>query len=103
MDEYYHDRHTKTLSSAPTHPNVTEHKDGRITVSAYIKAHCFDGKEGPKVRVLSHAAKDFFDSRDSPEKAVSYFKSSRYPKGEQITETQYHDLLAQYKARLSGS
>lgn len=104
MKEYYHDSRTKTLSVAPTNPTVSEKTDCRrntiITVTASIEVYCFDGKNGPKMRNLSYAAKEQYTSRDSREQAVRYFKSSNHPKGEPITAREYFDLYQKYEDEL---
>ena len=105
MKEYYHDSLSKTLSVAPTNPNVTERTDSRgnttITVTAFIGIHCFNGKNGPEIQNRSHAAKDFYTSHDTPERAVSFFKSSKYPRGEKISAKEYFDLYRKYEDELT--
>ena len=106
MKAYFHNSRTKTLYIAPTNPNVaqrTDRQDNTITtVSVYIEAYCFDGKNGPQMRNMSYPAKDSYTNRDSREQAVSYFKRSNYPSGEPITGAEYLDLYKRYERELKA-
>lgn len=106
MKAYFHNSRTKTLFIAPTNPNVTQRTDRQgatiTTVSVYIEAHCFDGRNGSQMRNMSYPAKDSYTSRDSQEQAVSYFKRSNYPSGELITGVEYLDLYKRYESELKA-
>lgn len=102
MKEYFHDPKTRKLYKAPSAPTVTEKKDRRgnvtmTTVSAYIEGITFGADGSSQSKNNSYSAKDFYDSRDSREQAVRYFKTSKYPSG-RISAEEYVDLYSKYSA-----
>ena len=106
MVTYFHNPQKKTLYKAPSDPQVTEQKDRRgdtktWKISALVEEFCFDGADGNMPRRDSYVARDFYDSRDSRDQAVSYFKQNNYPQGEAITMDGFHYLYEKYTAELN--
>ena len=103
---YYHDANNRIVISAPEQPTIVPRKGKRGASDGWVVWATLEITRADNYTVpgthqwrypVMQVPREEYDSRDSRESAIGYFKTFNYPKFPEISFEEYSALRKQYE------